>query len=267
MTSLADIQDAFTAALRDPHQPTPPALTTDCSGHARGFDVYRNNRASTLVDALAAVHPAVQRLVGEAFFRAAARLFIDQEPPRGPLLHCYGAGFGDFLDAFPPASTVPYLGDMARLEWSYLRAYHAADETPLAIEALAEVPTEHLATIRLRLHPAVTLHRSRWPIGSLWSQLLAATDPRELDMSCREDVLVARRLISVEVRVLPEGAFELVAALAEGATLAQAVERASATGLDFDLASQLRGLFDAGAIAGFHPTRREQHDCLPVRAA
>ncbi len=77
--------------------------------------------------------PSIERLVGEDFFKGAASLFIgaSSSHPR-PVLIEYGEAFPAFLESFEPARGLPYLADVARLEWLRHAAYHAADRVPLA---------------------------------------------------------------------------------------------------------------------------------------
>src|SRR6185436_9928463 len=79
-------------------------------------------------DALAAVYPVVQRLLGQGFFEYACDAFIRRHPPRSGNLHDFGAEFAEFLAGFEAASTLTYLPDTARLEWSWHVAFHAADQ-------------------------------------------------------------------------------------------------------------------------------------------
>jgi len=160
--SLAELQADFAAALADPTLPAP-------AGSGRRFDAHRNNRAVSLIEALEASFPVVRRLVGNDFFRAAAKAYIRRHPPRTPVLLLYGETFGAFLEGFEPARGVAYLGDVARLEWARLNAFHAADAEPLSLARLAEVPQERLADLRFTLHPSLQLLASRWPVASLWA--------------------------------------------------------------------------------------------------
>ena len=61
----------FAQALLNPTL-TAPALVTGPNGKAAGkrYAVYRNNVTVSLIDALAAIYPAVQRITGPDFFRA-----------------------------------------------------------------------------------------------------------------------------------------------------------------------------------------------------
>ncbi len=48
----------------------------------------------------------VEKIVGEEFFAAMARVFVMKRPPRSPLLANYGDDFPAFIAAFEPARTV-----------------------------------------------------------------------------------------------------------------------------------------------------------------
>jgi hypothetical protein len=39
------------------------------------------------------------------------------EPPLSPILLKYGGRFPTFIETFRPTSSLPYLADVARLEW------------------------------------------------------------------------------------------------------------------------------------------------------
>lgn len=69
-TSLRQFQDAFALALLDPL--VQPAARIAQLARQPGFAVYRNTVMKACIDALQANFPSVARLVGEAWFRAAA---------------------------------------------------------------------------------------------------------------------------------------------------------------------------------------------------
>ncbi len=254
MQGLSDLQAAFAAALVDPALPVPAAVRRQVRlPQSRRFDVYRNNMMVSLIEALEAAFPAVRCLVGADFFKAAAKAYIRQTPPASPVLLLYGESFGDFLDGFAPAASVPYLGDVARLEWARLFAHHAADAAPLEIGRLAAVPESDLETVRLRLHPSLRLLGSRFPVARLWAAASGADPSVEVDMKRAEQVAVLRPALSVDVRVLPSGGYDFMVHLAEGKPLGAAAEAALRNCPDFDLALHLRGLFQLGAVVAIEP--------------
>ena len=250
MHRLADLQGAFAAALVDPALPPPAGVRRQAElPQSRRFDVYRNNMMASLIAALESAFPAVRRLVGADFFKATAKIYIRRHPPRSPVLLLYGESFGDFLDGFAPAASVPYLGDVARLEWARLSAYHAADADPLSIGRLAAVPEAVLAATRFCLHPSLRLLRSRFPVASLWAATSGSDPAAEVDMRRGEAVAVLRPALTVELRLLPPGGYAFMASLAAGRTLGAAADHAVGECPGFDLAEHLQGLFRLGAVA------------------
>lgn len=263
MRTLADTQAAFARALVSPDDPVPgeirrPGLPETTAAQTKRFDVYRNNVVAAATGALGDTFPAVRALVGDEFFRATARAYLDATPPRSPLLFRYGATFGDFLETFPPAARVPYLGDVARLEYARLQAYHAADVAPLEIAALSAIPADEVAGVTFDIHPAVSLIRSSFPVVSLWAASTGLMSSDDVDVTRAEDGLTARPGLDVDTRILPAGGAAFVEALLDGRTLGDAAESAMAAEPAFELSEHLAGLFEAGVFtragcAPIHP--------------
>src|SRR5260221_9988916 len=115
---------AFAAALLDPDRET-PALVGVRGGKTaiRRYNVYRNNVTVSLIDALAAIYPAVQRITGVDFFRAMARFHVRATPPASPLLFEYGRDFPAFIEQYEYARSMPWLADTARIDLAWLDAY------------------------------------------------------------------------------------------------------------------------------------------------
>src|ERR1700757_1832132 len=147
--------DRFAAGLTNPACPTPDGVTGPRGkGAIKRYNVYRNNVTVSLIDALVAIYPAVQRITGAEFFRAMARFHVRATPPTSPLLFEYGRDFPAFIGSYEYAQDIPWLADVARIERAWLDAYHAADAPPLAAAALAQVPADRLGDILLRGHSA-----------------------------------------------------------------------------------------------------------------
>lgn len=158
----ATTQTHLHAALWSPV--TPEGLAA-ADAPDRRFAVYRNNVQHGLSRALAAHFPVVERLVGAEFFAAMARVFAAAHPPASPVLQEWGGDFPAFLAGFPPAARLPYLPDVARLEWLRGRARHAADAPAIDPSALARADPQGL---RLILAPSVRAFAAPYPAVSLW---------------------------------------------------------------------------------------------------
>lgn len=252
-------QQAFFDALLDPERPPPPGLTAwNGSDAGARFAVYRNNVVASLIDALADTFPVAQELVGEAFFRAMARLFVEQAPPRSPVLAFYGDALPAFIEDFPPAASVPYLADVARLELMRVRAYHAADAAELPAEAIAQAlaDPDGLPDLRVGLHPSVGLVRSPYAVASLWAAHQGIGDIAAVDPCVPEEALVVRAGLDVAVIRLAPGTGAFVAHLLQGESLGSAAERAGRDRPDFDLGGTLGLLIRNHALSSMNTSRR-----------
>lgn len=252
MQRLAERQRDFAAALLDARTDVPAGLVgPDGMPSARRFNVYRNNVVVGLSESLKVTYPAVCRIVGEEFFLAMARVYVTADPPRSPMLLQYGSGFPDFIGRFAPAANLPYLADVARIEWAWKEAFHAADATPLSPAVLAEIPQERLGDLRLRLHPSVQLVTSQYPALTMWRMNVGDGVPRPVDLaSGGEDCLVVRPAADVEVRFVPPGGAAFVRRLGAGAPLGEAAQAGHDAAQSFDLSANLAGLISAGAFCG-----------------
>jgi hypothetical protein len=250
---LADRLRGLAEALLEPALSVPPGLVgPDGEPSAKRFAVYRNNVVVGLTEALQANFPAVSRIVGEEFFRAMAHAYAVSQPPTSPILLDYGAGFADFIGKFEPAVSLPYLSDVARIERAWTEAYHARDAVLLAAEQLAGIPSDRVAGARFTLHPSLRVVASSFPALTIWRMNLHDGVPGPVDLDAGgEDTLVMRPEAEVEVRTIPPGGTEFLAAVAAGKTLAEATKAAMNGNAHFDLSANLAALIGAGAFIDY----------------
>ncbi|MBX3792895.1 DNA-binding domain-containing protein [Ralstonia pickettii] len=229
------------------------------SDPSRRFAVYRNNVVVSLVDALAETFPVVQELVGIEFFRAAAALFARQLPPSSPILALYGRDFASFIETFEPAWSVPYLADVARLEFTRVAAYHAADATPLTAldQELVGASGATLSALRFNFHPSARLVRSKFAVASLWAAHNGTGLLESIDIDTPEDTLVCRVDLEVELVRLAPGGGEFVEALMSGHPLGAAAEYALESHNDFNLSLALSTLVRQQAVTLIQLSRQE----------
>ena len=240
---------AFASSLLDPGLATPVVVAGPAGKRAdKRYNVQRNNVAISLIDALAAVYPAVQRITGVDFFRAMARSHIRATPPSSPLLFEYGRDFPAFIEKYEYASLMPWLADTARIERAWLDAYHAANAEPLAPAALAAVPREKLADLVFITHPATQIVRSRFSAVTIVAAN-RSTDPVDrIDASMPEDGLITRPDFDVVLRRLPPGGATFIESLMSRRSLGEAAASALEISSSFDIAANITGMIDAGAF-------------------
>jgi hypothetical protein len=246
---LSSYAACFAVALMDPARAT-PSLVAGPNGKAatRRYNVYRNNVTVSLIDALAAVYPAVQRITGIDFFRAMARFHVRATPPTSPLLFEYGRDFPAFIETYEFARNLPWLADVARIERAWLDAYHAADTAPLSADALASVRPDRLADVVFTAHPAAGVVRSPFAAVTIFAANRGEEIPAQIDAGTPEDALVTRPEMDVVVRHLPEGGAVFLTSLMSGRRLGDAATSALQSSPGFDIAANIAGMIEAGAF-------------------
>lgn len=133
------------------------------------LDIYRNNVLTSWIDCLGTTFPCLKALVGDDFFTGMTGEYARATPPTSPLLHAYGQDFSVFIKNFPPAEQLPFLPDMAQLEWQFGQTHHVKNAEPLSHQALSAYLNDPQLGDRLaELHPSVKIMRFDCQAGAIW---------------------------------------------------------------------------------------------------
>lgn len=229
MPALLEVQRAMRQQL---------LAATPSSGDAlerETLAIYRNTVSSALVNALRISYPVVLRLVGAEFFEGTAREFIVEHAPRSACLNDYGDELADFLAQFAPAATLPYLPDVARLEWAVNEALHAPDAAPMDLTRLAALGEAALSLVSFTPHPGLRLLQLSFPADAIWSAVLDQDDAAmaRVELSpAPVRLLIERNADGVQVRRLSQWAWDLTRALVMGKSLTVALDETPAPDSD-----------------------------------
>jgi hypothetical protein len=229
MNALSQQLQQFLSALKD------PTHATNLFGSTHpGTSAYANNVLHNRADALTEAFPTVRQLVGEEFFDAMARAAARVQRSRSGDLNRYGSEFAQFIADFPPAASLGYLADVARLDWLCHLAYYAEDAEAFDLGVLASLTPEEQAGLCFTLHPSVALLRS-------------PDQGQETALVWRNP----RHRVRV-IRLLPAPA-AFLQACAQTLPFAEALERALDADMEFDLGVSLQGWIRDQVISNHSP--------------
>lgn len=248
---LPELQRAMRASLLGATAgPLLACIEADAISAEERLSIYRNTIAGTLAKALRLNFPAVEKLVGAEFFARCAADYVQREPPRNAYLNDFGVGFADFLAEDAHAAALPYLPDVARLEWAVSRALLAESPPAADLAALATVEGASQSQLRFIAHPSVTLLTLEFPADVIWQAVLAAdeaalaaVDPSGL----RVHLLIERLGSDLSVRRLGAAEWNFARALCEGTPLGIAL----AAHADLDVQGQLALHLAQGRLCGW----------------
>ncbi len=254
MSALHELQNSFRDALLSGD--TAAAENDVCAGGlsvARRLGIYRNTVFTNLREALRAIFPVVERLVDTDFFNGCSDEYSRRYPSPAGDLNRFGAQFGEFLATFAPAASLPYLPDVARLEWQVNQVYHAADHAALDLAHLATLAPEHYETLRITLHPASALLASLYPVQRIW-QVNQPDHTGTLDVHLDSGgvrLLIERHGGHIVLRALSDGEWALLRAIADGAAFAAACTAALSAEADYDIGAALQTLVSRSTLIDF----------------
>lgn len=254
MPSLSEQQRSFAAALFDHHHAVEPMLCATQRGTvASGLAIYRNNVYSNYRNNLAHSYAVLERLVGADYFRQLSDEYIAATPSLSGDVRDYGAGYADFLQAHQVVTQLPYLPDVARLEWQCKVVLARARSTPPDLGFLQTLNSDRYPDLHVQFNHASALLASPYPVLRIWQinqPDYTGDETIELNMGASH-MLVLRHQDTVSVLELGAAEFVFLSQLQQDLRWGDALLAAQAITPDFDLGGCLLRHVNNGAISRF----------------
>ncbi|MBS0193588.1 MAG: putative DNA-binding domain-containing protein [Proteobacteria bacterium] len=252
---LESLQRDFAAALHD-RTCTPtllPSLLDPDGRAAERVALYRGNLVTAWRKALASAYPVLRAIVGTEFFDALAHVYGHAHPSVSGDLNHFGEHMPAFLADFAPAQSLPYLPEVAALEWLAHRAHYAADAISVSRNTIAALTPDALLDACFAVHPACTWLDSRFPLATIWrAHQLDADDVLPDQPSAGEIALVVRPYWRVDVVAAQPAEIAALAVLRRGEPLHMALAAALAIAPEFNLVQALPSWLDLHLLVSGH---------------
>jgi hypothetical protein len=231
--------------------------------------IYANAYYARLIECLGDSYPMLKRTLGEDVFNGFAFGYLQDYPSRSYTLTRLGDYFPQYLDATRPDRNTggnderstdwpDFLIDLATLEHCIEEVFDGPgnEQKPtLKSGDLADVPPEQWPDLCLRTVPSLRLLRFRFPVNDYYSAMRECDEGETVDPPGPRDcyLAVSRRDYIVRRYELSRMQYDTLSALQEGATVADALERATShTELDdMALAAELQQWFQAWTLREF----------------
>jgi hypothetical protein len=213
--------------------------------------VYAGGYPARLHEALAEQFPALAHLVGPRRFAALVRRYTAAVRLTSYSLNEAGAELPAFLLDDELSGALPFAGDLARLEWAVVRAFHAEEAAPLEAAELADWSLDDWAVATVRVQPSVAVLVSPWPLRALWEARETPIEAIDVDLRSGDQVVVHRAGFAVACTSIPAAEARALSWLLSGASLGAVIERLAEDGTGADeLVSWFAGWRAASMIAG-----------------
>lgn len=182
MPSLSEAQRNFVATIND----GPDALDAKLFFGSPeriilGLKAHANTISHARLVALEESFPLTRAEIGEDQFNGLSREYVETAPAKACDLAQIGLNFAMFLSNIPPSSSGEGLNaqicDLAAAEWAWLESYHAADASPLSLEAIGVLAEADLLNLPVILHPSARICPLHAPLAASLAHLTEGTQP------------------------------------------------------------------------------------------
>ena len=209
-------------------------------GHASGrerLEIYREGYTARIHESIAEVYEAVRGFLDEEAFDELCRAYADHTSSEDYNLNHAGKHLEEFLKISAVSQKMPFLPDLAKLEWGLWEAFHSFDGSCVFTQSdLAGLSLEDWERSVIVFQPSVKLLDSSWPVLDLWK---ARREPSVLAgvrlQNNPQKVLIGRRVDQVRCELLTPDQFRLIQGLLAGKTLGAVCEELAETSEDREL--------------------------------
>jgi hypothetical protein len=235
MSDLASLQRWMTGELRKRRSLVHDPATRDAAEkHFTGNDrvspveqleIYREQFWLRHTSALVEDFPGLGGIRGQADWERLVEEYLEAVAPTSFSLRDLGDRLPELV---ANAAWLPHrelCRDMARLEWSYIEIFDAADAPALDPERLAAIPEAAWETARMILGPALRLLAVDYPVADLRRELKRASGPVAIPDASPKKLALYRVGGDLYDKELADAPFAMLEALAAGETLVAAAER------------------------------------------
>lgn len=247
---LKALQTDFIDGMKSLHADTPvlqAIVSTERLPNLARLKIYHDSVYEIFHATLKKIYPVCHTLVGNEFFYHMALVYSSQNSSTSPNLADYGNGFPEFIAAFKPAASVPYLSDIARLDYAFYQCSHSLDSHQFNIENLQYVQDSDAVIFTL---PKNTVFiESNYPILDIWEFCQSAqSEELNIDRPGQRVMVWASDLIT-HIDPVTECQWHLLSAIAQGLSLGDICDTLQSQH-QLDAATLLPQLVQQGWIAG-----------------
>ncbi len=165
---LPRLQRAFKAHILGQGDDIVPAIVDQgrLSAEER-LSIYVHAYKARLTEALGTDYKAIKGLLGDDEFARMASMYIDAWPSRHYSLRWFGQHLSEFLSDTLDESQ-GFLAELARLEWTFVNSFDAADHPTVSEADVAAIPATDWPRLQLTLSPSTSCESYSWNVLELW---------------------------------------------------------------------------------------------------
>lgn len=217
--------------------------------------IYRHSITGGQQRVLEMIYPVCMQILGDACFDTLARDYA-----WGPQSNCndlnqYGEYFANTLEEqiqhHPALNELPYLPDLARLEWAWHQSLFKTDDPVFDPVLLQDLVAQFGEQLCPKLSHSLFMLSSPWPVYAIWQSYKQGEEVKQFNMPDDTQYLIISRHDDVLIEKVPVAIYHFLQQSQKGLALSAIADR---LGDPADVAfQQLPVMIEKGWICGFHP--------------
>ncbi len=228
MKALKDVQQTMMDSLSQSKiKLTPDFISGTNKLIPNPLDIYRQSILGNHLSAFSEVYPVIFQLVGESFFEHVFYHFYDLNPHESYDVSDYGEGFADFLEGFKACDSLPYLPDVARLEWYCHKASLGPNYQVADFEALTRMDESMLQSLCFEMPPNSFLLKSAYPVLRIFevNQLnKPEVEPIDMDKEGGCQLFVWRSGLDLRIESINQSEYFCLSCFQQGYSLEKTIQ-------------------------------------------
>jgi hypothetical protein len=190
------------------------------------LEVYAQGYIARIHEALTESYQAVGQVLGHEMFVKLAEDYANHYPSEDYNLSLAGRHLSSFLKVYDAVRELPFLPDLARLEWEITEAFHAFEHSAESLEMLGSLTEADWEKIKIEFQPHVHILKSDWPVWDIWQVRKEPVEKIKIDLIGRsQQILIYRKDWRVKCESVSMSQFLLLEGLLQSKTLGEAAER------------------------------------------
>ncbi len=254
--SLAELQGAVAARILGADAPGVEdwVRVPDGVDVATRLAVYTQGYAARVSEALREAFPAVAHILGGGSFASLAMRYAEDVPAELRNLNRVGAALPAFLADDRLSRNLPFLSDLARLEWAVVECFHGELREPFDASSCSAWDMDDWAGTRVAFQATTAIVRSAWPLRELREARHSERSAIDVDLVDRPDcVLVYRSGFEVVTESIGETEASAFERLCAGQPLGEVTAALAREGAEPNVVSGLFGRWVALGLVVFCP--------------
>jgi len=176
------------------------------------LEVYREGYLARTKEALKEVYETLEHVMGDAAFTQVAEEYAQAFPSEDYNLNHKGRHLSQYFNQTKRFKDLPFLSDLAALEWSIATAFHAPHEPVLDSFRFTQFSPDEWERLLIHFQSSVFVQSSQWPIVDIWKARKTPVKDIKLNLSHHpqqalihrqeDDQVVCEEMSLVEFQIL-----------------------------------------------------------------